>query len=72
MENEFSRLDFSRSRRAVHNQVRTFYYGVGIDGPFAKIGDARVRVLRTSLSPADGVRVECGDGPLWVVEMERV
>lgn len=31
--------------------------------------DARpLRVLRTSLTPADGIEVMCGDGPVWITE----
>ncbi|MGP4014316.1 methionyl-tRNA formyltransferase [Saccharopolyspora sp. 5N708] len=70
MEPEFSYIDWSRSATDVHNQVRTFYYGAGIPGPFGKIGRNWVRVLRTSRTPGTGVRVDCADGPIWVVETE--
>ncbi len=43
----------------------------GVRGPLAALAGERVRILRTSLDEREGgVRVECGDGPLWVLETE--
>jgi methionyl-tRNA formyltransferase len=74
-QDDYATVDWSRPAREVHDQVRawTFVVGTGsADGPFAEVGGRRVRVLRTTLSePAtDGVRVDCGDGPLWVLKTE--
>ncbi|MFF0575375.1 methionyl-tRNA formyltransferase [Streptosporangium saharense] len=72
MEPEYSYIDWSRQARSIHDQVRVFHYGAGIPGPFAKLDAGWVRVMRTSLEAGTGTRVECGDGPLWVVEAETV
>jgi len=71
MEPEFDYIDWSQPARIIHNQVRTFYYGTATPGPFAKINDKWVRVLRTSLEPTNGTRVDCADGPIWLVETEQ-
>jgi methionyl-tRNA formyltransferase len=75
MEESFSYVDWDRPAREIHDQVRTFRFGVpGADGPTAEIDGRRVVLLRTALAPpsdGSGVRVECGDGPLWVVEHEE-
>jgi methionyl-tRNA formyltransferase len=69
MEPGFSRIDWSRTRREIHNQVRTFRFGVrGSPGPVGRLGDGWVRVLRTSLDTAAGTAVECSDGPIWLLE----
>ncbi|MFJ6432599.1 methionyl-tRNA formyltransferase [Streptomyces sp. NPDC091416] len=69
MEPAFSEIDWSASREAVHNQVRAIRFASsGRSGPVALVNDRRVRVLRTSLRPADGFRVMCGDGHVWITE----
>ncbi|MBP2472561.1 methionyl-tRNA formyltransferase [Crossiella equi] len=68
LEPEFATADFDRPAATVHNQVRTFrYIGPG-RGPVAEIGGRRLRLLRTSLLPAEGLRVQCADRPLWITE----
>ncbi|MEY9943566.1 methionyl-tRNA formyltransferase [Kitasatospora sp. GAS1066B] len=68
LEPEFSILDTSKTAREVHNQVRTFrFIGPGL-GPVADIGGRFLKVLRTRLTPADGIRLECADGPIWITE----
>jgi methionyl-tRNA formyltransferase len=72
MEPEFSVIDTARTAREVHNQVRTFrFIGPG-RGPVATIGGRGLKVLRTSLTPADGLRLDCADGPLWITASEPV
>lgn len=71
MEPEFDYIDWSQPARHIHNQVRTFYYGTGTPGPFAKIGNDWHRVIRTSLKPCSGRRIECADGPIWLIETEQ-
>ncbi|UAK31177.1 hypothetical protein K8O92_25550 [Nocardia asteroides] len=66
----FYRVDWSNTAVVVHNQVRALR-SLGT-GPVAQIGDRRIRVLRTRLDPGEGERVECADGPLWIVESTSV
>jgi methionyl-tRNA formyltransferase len=45
----------------------------GRRGPLAQLDGRRVRLVRTSLDGEQGgTRVECGDGPLWVLDSEPV
>ena len=74
-EEDYATVDWSESARAIHNQVRAWrhLFGAGdIEGPIAELDGERRKLLRTSLTdPGDGARrVECGDGPIWVVESE--
>ncbi|MFE6972384.1 methionyl-tRNA formyltransferase [Streptomyces sp. NPDC057682] len=73
MEPEFSEIDWSAPRIDVHNQVRAIRFGSsGRSGPVAGVAGHRLRVLRTSLRPAEGVEVMCADGPLWITESAPV
>ncbi|MGH3391871.1 MAG: methionyl-tRNA formyltransferase [Actinomadura sp.] len=72
MEPGFEYIDWSHPASSIHNQVRTFYYGTGTPGPFCKIGDEWIRVLRTSLEPSAGIEVNCADRPIWLVETEKL
>ena len=74
-EEDYATVDWSQTAREIHNQVRAWrhLFGAGdIEGPIAEIEGERLKLLRTSLTdPGDGARrVECGDGPIWVVESE--
>jgi methionyl-tRNA formyltransferase len=74
-EEDYATVDWSETAREVHNQVRAWRYlfGAGvIEGPIAEFDGERLKLLRTSLTdPGDGARrVECGDGPIWIVESE--
>jgi methionyl-tRNA formyltransferase len=43
----------------------------GPRGALAELDGERVRVMRTRLDGDEGgVRVKCGDGPIWVLETE--
>jgi hypothetical protein len=45
----------------------------GVRGPLAHVGGERVYVQRTRLDASEGgTRVECGDGPIWVLETAPV
>ena len=75
-EEDYATVDWSQSAREIHNQVRAWrhLFGAGdVEGPIADLEGERLKLLRTSLTdPGDGARrVECGDGPIWVVESER-
>ncbi|MFG2947566.1 methionyl-tRNA formyltransferase [Streptomyces adustus] len=73
MEPEFSRIDWSTAREEIHNQVRAIRFGSsGRSGPVAMVAERRLEVLRTSLQPADGIKVMCGDGPVWITESAPV
>ncbi|MFD5748195.1 methionyl-tRNA formyltransferase [Streptomyces sp. NPDC127033] len=73
MEPEFQRIDWSNGREQIHHQVRAVRFGSsGRSGPVATVDGRRLRVLRTSLEPGDGVEVMCGDGPVWLAETEPV
>ena len=59
----------------MHNQVRAWAMTFGmydIVAPVAELDGERVKLLRTSLVDpgGDARRVECGDGPIWIVESE--
>jgi methionyl-tRNA formyltransferase len=74
-EEEYATVDWSQSAREIHNQVRAWrhLFGAGdIEGAIAEVEGERLKLLRTSLTdPGDASRrVECGDGPIWVVESE--
>jgi hypothetical protein len=46
---------------------------VGTQGALLELEGTPVRVLATSLTEVEGARrVDCGDGPLWVVETEEL
>jgi methionyl-tRNA formyltransferase len=61
----------------VHDQVRAWAFSLGLSpvvGPIAELDGQRVRLVRTSLTDpgGDARRVECADGPLWIVDSEPV
>ena len=63
-------VDWSQPATTIHNQVRTFRAIGNTDAPKAKVGGEWVRLVRTSLTPTEGTRMQCGDGELWVVQGE--
>jgi methionyl-tRNA formyltransferase len=76
-EEDYADVDWSQPARTVHNQVRAWAMTFGaydIVAPVAELDGERVKLLRTSLvDPGGGARrVECGDGPIWVVESESL
>jgi methionyl-tRNA formyltransferase len=68
IEPEFSVVDWSRTALQVHNQVRMFAFMGPTHAPVAEVGGRWLKVLRTRLEQVDGIRVECADGPIWIVE----
>ncbi|MDX3026216.1 methionyl-tRNA formyltransferase, partial [Streptomyces acidiscabies] len=66
MEPGFSVVDVTKTAREVHDQVRTFHFMGPHLGPVATLDGRPVKVLRTSLTPADGPRLDCADGPVWI------
>jgi len=71
---DYATVDWAQPRRRIHDQVRAWAFaGPGpVVGPVTELEGRRVRVARTALSdPGDGaLRVEAGDGPIWVVKSE--
>jgi len=76
-DDDYARIDWSHPARAIHNQVRAWHLTFGLSGlraPVVGIDGEDVVVLQTRLTdPGEGARrVECGDGPIWVVATEPV
>jgi methionyl-tRNA formyltransferase len=73
-EEEYAILDTSRTAEEVHRQVRAWRvtpFGVAGRGPLLERDGARVRVVKSSLAEVDGAeRLECADGPIWILETE--
>ncbi|MFV2196948.1 methionyl-tRNA formyltransferase [Nocardiopsis sp. LOL_012] len=69
MEEGFAAIEWSDAARTIHDQVRTHRFLRSPDRPVAEVDGAWLHVRRTSLEPAEGIRVVCGDGkPLWITE----
>lgn len=85
-EDEYAEIDWTRSARDVHNQVRCWFLPTpgGLFGAHATLDGRRVRVRRTQLlqgtvaaAPGtvlerdrDWLVVQCGDAPIRVLETE--
>jgi methionyl-tRNA formyltransferase len=69
-------VDWSNDARFIHNQTRGWKMSPpvgGRRGPLAQLDGRRVRLLRTQLDgERGGLRVDCCDGPLWVLDSEPV
>ena len=76
-DDEYTHVDWGQPARAIHNQVRAWHLTFGFSGlraPVAELDGEEVVLLQTRLTdPGGGARrVECGDGPIWVVASEPV
>lgn len=72
-EDAYRHVDPARTTVEVHRQVRAwgFVPPVVARGPLLERNGETVRVVRSSLSRADGGEpLECADGLLWIVETE--
>lgn len=74
---DYAHLDWSMPARAVHDQVRAWAFAVGarsVLGPLAELDGRTVRVMETTLREVEGRgrRVDCGDGPIWILASEPV
>ena len=71
-EPEYAEVDWTRPAEEVRRQVQAWWVAAsrdGVRGPLAELGGERLYVRRTRLDAAEGgTRVECGDGPIWVLE----
>jgi methionyl-tRNA formyltransferase len=68
------RLNLSRPAAELHRLVWAWRYTVAVDGmrgAIVDVGGETIRVLASSLEEVEGAaRLECGDGPLWLVRTE--
>jgi methionyl-tRNA formyltransferase len=67
-------LDLEQPAVDVHRLVWAWRYTVGVGtlhGALTTLDGETVRVLASSLTEVEGARrIECGDGPLWLVRIE--
>jgi methionyl-tRNA formyltransferase len=72
-EDEYVWIDWSRPADEIYRQVRAWCFAPGREGgrgALTELDGETVRVLRTSLEPAEGRELPCGDGSIWIVETE--
>src|SRR6266550_449587 len=69
-------LDLAHPAAEVHRLAWAWLYAMsagGTRGALLEFDGKPVRVLATSLTEVEGARrLECGDGPLWIVETEEL
>ncbi len=74
-EDEFRQIDWSKPAREIHNQVRAWSFRSFMserEAPVGEVDGEPRNILRTSLEPGEGTRVEAGDGPIWVLDSRAV
>jgi methionyl-tRNA formyltransferase len=72
---DYAKIDWSMPARTVHDQVRAWGFipsDYKIVGPIGELNGCTVRIVHTTLNKPDGdaQRVECGDGPIWILKTE--
>jgi len=70
---DYLHVDPAETAEAVHRQARAWSFMPPIPGrgPILERDGARVRLAATSLVEVQGAeRLECADGPLWIVASE--
>jgi len=72
---DYATVDWSQPRRRIHDQVRAWAFSGPrgpVFGPVAEVDGNRVRLTRTALADPgkSAIRMEAGDGPIWVVQSE--
>jgi methionyl-tRNA formyltransferase len=71
-EDDYRFVDLTQTAEEVHRQTRAWGFMPPIlpdMGPILERDGTRVRLLRTSLTEVAGAeRVDCADGPLWILE----
>jgi methionyl-tRNA formyltransferase len=69
-------LNLSRPALELHRLAWAWLHGMsrtGLRGALVELDGATVRVLSTSLEEVEGARrLDCGDGPVWLVETEEL
>jgi methionyl-tRNA formyltransferase len=75
-DDDYAFVDTSQPAEAVHRQVRAWrfaFIGKNLRGPILERDGARRRLAATSLTEVDGAeRLDCADGPLWILDSEPV
>lgn len=74
-EDDYVPVDTTKTAFEVHRQTIawsfTFFSKASERGPILEREGERVRLLKTSLTEVDGAeRLDCADGPLWILETE--
>jgi methionyl-tRNA formyltransferase len=72
-EPEYAWIDWSNPVEEIRRKVQAWRFHAftpGLRGALAEVDGETVRVLRVSLEPAEGRRMQCADGTLWIVESE--
>ena len=74
-EEDYVLVDPAATAAEVHRQVRAWEFTpwarTSERGPILERDGSRIRILKSSLAQADGAeRLECADGPLWILESE--
>jgi methionyl-tRNA formyltransferase len=71
-EPDYGFVDLTQTAEEVHRQTRAWSFIppiLPLMGPLFERDGTRVRLLRTSLTEVAGAeRIECADGPLWILE----
>jgi methionyl-tRNA formyltransferase len=75
-DDDYAFVDVSRSAEDVHRQVRAWrfaFVGKNLRGPILERDGEQRRLVMTSLREVEGAeRLDCADGPLWIVDSEPV
>jgi methionyl-tRNA formyltransferase len=73
-EPDYTFVDLTQTAAYIHRQVRAWSFIppiLPLMGPLFERDGTRFRLLRTSLTEMQGAeRIECADGPLWILETE--
>ena len=75
-DDDYAFVDVSQSGRTCTGRCRAWrfaFFGKNLRGPILERDGERRRLAMTSLTEVDGAeRLDCADGPLWIVETEPV
>ena len=74
-QDDYAEVDLTKTAREAHNQVRAWRMTFNMTdarGPYLELDGERHLITRTSLTDpgGDARRVECADGPIWIVSSE--
>jgi methionyl-tRNA formyltransferase len=74
-DDDYRYVDLSQPAAVVHRQARAWRFMPPIPnrGPILERDGTRSRLVETSLAEVQGAeRLDCADGPLWILETETV
>jgi methionyl-tRNA formyltransferase len=75
-DDDYAFVDTTQTAAEVHRQVRAWkfaFIGKNLRGPILERDGERRRLAATSLTEVEGAeRLDCADGPLWILESETV